>query len=365
MGPELALAASARDWPDRVHRFLLDHGGGRVLARVMGPEQAVHDEYDVLLIDDVCSFLTPRLVQRLRQVGREIVGVYSPDDGPDAKRHLLECGITDVIEADASAEEFVATATALLAHREVAVPDVPRTSPIFRIGVLGSGAGTGVTEVSIALSSHLAKRRSAVLIDLNQTWPGIAQRLDLALHPNLRTAVDLAHHSPERLHEAIHETGDLAVVAGLANPGVGQGVSGHELRGLIEDLGARGYEFLVADLGPVLGDDTSGLLNFGMLVVVGTANPVGLTRLVRTVQELQSGRHPDILVVVNKGAPGSHRRGEIRSELNRSLPGVPLVLLPSDPRVESAAWNGVIADRGRFHRAMKEVAELLDGATRA
>ena len=60
LGPELALAASARGWPDQLHRFLLDHGGGRVLARVMGPEQAAHDAYEVLLIDDVCSFLTPR-----------------------------------------------------------------------------------------------------------------------------------------------------------------------------------------------------------------------------------------------------------------------------------------------------------------
>lgn len=365
MGPELALAASARDWPDRVHRFLLDHGGGRVLARVMGPEQAVRDEYDVLLIDDVCSFLTPRLVQRLRQEGREIVGVYSPGDGPDAKRRLLECGITDVIEADASAEEFIATSTALLAHHQVVVPDAPRTSPTYRIGVLGSGAGTGVTEVSIALSSHLARRRSVVLIDLNQAWPGIAQRLDLALHPNLRTAVDLAHHSPGRLHEAIHESGDVAVVAGLANPEVGQEVSGHELRSLIEDLGARGYEFLVADLGGLVEDDTPGLLDFSMLVVVGTANPVGLTRLVRTVQKLLSGRHPDILVVVNRVASGGHRQDEIRSELNRSLPGTPLVFLPGDPRVEGAAWNGVVADRGRFHRAMKEIAGLLDEATRA
>ena len=365
MGPELALAASARDWPDRVHRFLLDHGGGRVLARVMGPEQAVYDEYDVLLIDDVCSFLTPRLVQRLREEGREIVGVYSPGDGPDAKRRLLECGITDVIEADASAEEFVATAEAVLAHRQVVVPDSPRISPTFRIGVLGSGAGTGVTEVSITLSSHLARRRSAVLIDLNQAWPGIAQRLDLALHPNLRTAVDLAHHSPGRLHEAIHVSGDLAIVAGLANPDAGQEVSGHELRGLIEDLGARGYEFLVADLGTPVGESTPGLRDFGVLVVVGTASPVGLTRLVRTVQRLLSERHPDILVVVNQVARGGHRQSEIRSELGRSLPGMPLVFLPSDPRIESAAWNGVVADRGRFHRAMKEVAGLLDEATRA
>jgi MinD-like ATPase involved in chromosome partitioning or flagellar assembly len=330
----------------------------------MGPEQAVHDEYDVLLIDDVCSFLTPRLVHRLRAVGREVIGVYSPGDGPDAKRRLLECGITDVIESDASAEEFIATASAILDHRRVAVPSIESKSSIFRIGVLGSGAGTGVSEVSIALSTELALRRSAVLIDLNQAWPGIAQRLDLSLHPNLRTAVDLAHHSPDRLREAIHQKGDLAVVAGLANPGSGQEVSGHELRSVIDDLSALEYEFLVADLGVVDRDDSPGLNNFGMLVVVGTANPVGLTRLVRTVQRLLAARRTEILTVVNRVRPGGHVRSEIRSEMNRSLPGTPLVLLPTDPRIEDAAWNGVVSDRGPFHKAIKELAGLLDGAIR-
>ena len=63
--PDIALAASARDWPDRLHRFLLDHGGGRVVDRIMTPDQATGSSFDVLLIDDVCSFLTPRLVSVL------------------------------------------------------------------------------------------------------------------------------------------------------------------------------------------------------------------------------------------------------------------------------------------------------------
>jgi hypothetical protein len=68
--------------------------------------------------------------------------------------------------------------------------------------------------------------------------------------------------------------------------------------------------------------------------------------------------------VVNRVAAGGHFRAEIQAELSRSLPGTPVILLPSDSRIESAAWNGVIADRGRFHKAVKEVAHLLDGATR-
>ena len=108
------------------------------------------------LIDDVCSFLTPRLVQRLRESGREIVGVFSPGDGPDAKRRLLECGITDVIEADASPDEFLTATIATLAHSQVSTPILQHRSEGFRIGVVGSGPGTGVTELSISLASHLA-----------------------------------------------------------------------------------------------------------------------------------------------------------------------------------------------------------------
>ena len=130
-GPELALAASARAWPDRLHRFLIDHGGGRVRTRIMSLEQAVNDQYEVLFVDDVCSFLTPRLVRSVRELGREIVGVYDPVDADDAKRHLLECGITDVIEEGAAPVEFLALAEATLLHRGAPCRQSPPSPVLF------------------------------------------------------------------------------------------------------------------------------------------------------------------------------------------------------------------------------------------
>ena len=111
---ELALAASARPWAGSLHRFLADHGGARVRAIVMGPEEAVAESYDALIIDDVCSFLTPRLVDQVRRHGRLVVGVYDARDGADAKRRLLDCGVDDVIEADAGPEEFLDVVRAVL-----------------------------------------------------------------------------------------------------------------------------------------------------------------------------------------------------------------------------------------------------------
>ena len=80
-----------------------------MVGRVMSPDQALESSYHVVLIDDVCSFLTPGLVERVRRTGAETVGVYNPADGPDAKRRLLECGISDVVEDNATPAEFLAT----------------------------------------------------------------------------------------------------------------------------------------------------------------------------------------------------------------------------------------------------------------
>ncbi len=81
---------------DRVHRFLSDHGGARVRAQVLTPEDALAEDYQVLIIDDICSFLTPRLVAEVQRQGRLVLGVFDPSDPPDAKERSarMRCGST-------------------------------------------------------------------------------------------------------------------------------------------------------------------------------------------------------------------------------------------------------------------------------
>ena len=356
-GPELALAASARDWPDLVHRFLLDHGGGRVRARVMGAEQALAAEYEVLVIDDVCSFLSPRLVRRLREQGREVLGVFSPEDGPDAKRRLLECGIADVIEADARPEEFLASIAATLSHRSAAPRAETTPHSALRIAVSSAATGVGGTEVAIALAAFLAETRDVIVVDLDQAHPGIAQRLDLPPHPNLRTAVDLAHYDQERLTQAVVKKGALNVVGGVSGstPDDGEVPQG-ELEGLLEDLG-RIHPTLVLDLGePTVRRPPKA----SSQLMVGEASPVGLTRLVQAVTRIASSDPHDLVAVVNRVAGGAHRRDDIRAELARAIPGIPTVLLPQDRRIELAAWNGELTQKGPFAGAVRRIARLID-----
>ena len=362
-GPQLALAASARGWPDRLHRFLLDHGGGRVRSRVMGPDQAMADQYEVLFIDDVCSFLTPRLVRTVREIGREIVGVYDPVDAHDAKRHLLECGITDVIEQDAAPEEFLAAAEATLLHRgdapSPAVVPAPRS---FRVGVLGPIGGVGCTEIAIGIAASLSLSRSTLLIDLDERTPSVAQRLDLPLHPNLLTALEAAHHVSGSVNEAILDRGPVDVIGGLVNTLSAQDIPPVEIEGVLDEVGKAGYEVVVADLGSPRPDRLD-YVRFHVLIVVGLGNPVGMSRLVRSVQDLSSRTDaPDTVALVNRVAAGSRRRLEMRAEMARLLPAVPVILVPEEKRLERACWDGTAIGRGPFVKSVSRVASLIDRA---
>lgn len=360
MIPDIALAASARDWPDRLHRFVLDHGGGRIVDRVMGPDQASESSFDVLLIDDVCSFLTPRLVTLLKQSGVEVIGVYMPEDGSDAKRRLLECGISDVIETEASPEEFLAKIVSTLAHRsEPPMAFDDDTSPAFKLAVTGPCEGVGMTEIAIAIAASLAAEVATVLVDMDPMWPSLAQRLDLPVHPNIRTALDHALHRIDRLPEALHSVGDLQVVGGRADGGQGPDISRPDSMMLLDALGSIG-EVVVADMGPLLLTAPGVLREFDTVVLVGTADPVGIARLIRSGAALlarESSR--SVLAVVNKAIGGSYRRSEVLGELDRALPDLPVMVVPYEPRLEQASWNGALVTRGGYFKAVQAMSDVV------
>lgn len=360
MGPDIALAASAREWPDRLHRFLLDHGGGRIVDRVMSPDQATVGTFDLLLIDDVCSFLTPRLVSDLKQSGSEVIGVYMPEDGPDAKRRLLECGISDVIETEASPEEFLEKIASTLAHRVDAPPaEGASSSRALRIALTGPCEGVGMTEIAISLARATSRLVQTVLVDMDPVWPSVAQRLDLPPHPNIRTAIDHALHRPDRLREAIHQVEDLGVVSGRADGGHGPEISRADALMLMDSL-ITVSAVVVVDLGPSRDVGAALLREFDTLILVGEATPVGVARLIRDAGSIVNANPAQsILVVVNKTAKGSFRRSEITAEIDRCLPGVPVLTVPFDTQLEQAAWDGTLVSKGRYIRSVTSMSDLV------
>lgn len=333
------------------------------MARVMGVEQTLEASFDVLVVDDICSFLTPRLVAAVKESGSEVVGVFSPDDGSDAKRRLLECGIADVIESDASPDEFLEVMKACLAHRSQA-PDLRDVAErrSLTVGVTGAVAGVGITEVAVGLAVAVSSRLDATLVDLDTAWPSVAQRIDLPLHPNLRTALDVVVHRSDDFSAAAHQVGSLTVIGGVVDGGVSRPVSHSELNMLL-DVVARSAEVLIADLGPLGSAPKGCLVEFDTVVIVGTADPVGVTRLIATASEMaQKAASSSPVIVINKCPLRRYHESEVRAELEAALVGVPVLVLPFDRRVSEAMWDGVPTPRGPFVRAIKRMAALIESS---
>lgn len=335
-----------------------------MVTRVMGSDQATDSSFDLLLIDDICSFLTPRLVGVVKQQGAQVIGVFSPDDGTDAKRRLLECGISDVIEADAAPEEFLTKVAEMLAHPGEVGEEPPRGSRAWSIGITGATDGVGVTEVAVGLAGAVSRELGVTLVDLDPEWPSVAQRLDLPLHPNIRTALDATLHTTSGLDAALHRVDDLAVVGGVADGGAGSPLSHGEVAMLFDALAGRA-EALVTDLGPLHRAMRGVMRGMDSLALVGVGDPVGMARLLRTLETAVEIADPEALVaVINKTPPGAYIDSEVRSQVAASFPEVAVVTLPFDRRVADSSWEGTLLGRGPFAKAVDRMARLVTRSLR-
>lgn len=381
---EIALAVSTRQWSEGLHRFLVDHGGARVRLYVMRPEDAFSERFDAILIDDICSFLSPRLVAKLNRMGRRVVGVYSPAEFPDGKDRLLACDVTEVIESDAPPEEFLALLERLEIEREPDPPDgarrqsAPQTGAdrLRRMVAVGSPpGGCGATEVAIAVARRLAERYEEVgLLDLDQRAPSVAQRLGLALHPNLLTAIDAVQHHSDSLESCwlAPPGSSLRVLPGVPNPADRAQLRQNEVAEVLLEstrlARATVVNFGHWDAAP--GDqpfwDTGGSVSDAVLrtacvlVAVALPSPVGMIRMIEWLGEIRA-RHPGLAVhvVVNRAPGALSARRALFEELCAAVGQVRIAFLPDDPRVAEAAWNGVLVERGKFRRGCDRLADRV------
>ncbi len=385
METELAIAMSARNWPDRLRRFLADHGGARVRVAAMGPEDLLAESYDVLVIDDMCSFLTPRLVEMVNQRGRAVLGVYDPVEFADGKDRLIECGVSDVVESDADADEFLEAIGRIMSGRaaqgliDSGPTNVDRavdtdvavhaTGTVLAVG--GPSGGVGATEVAIALAARLAGHGSTVLVEVDESAPSLAQRLGMPLFPNLRTAIDVLEHRSGSMDRVMHRIPGLAfaVLPGLANVRDWTEVRPRQAVDLIREL-ALIYSNVVVNVGSRIEaeafSDGHGrhavsravVQSSDRLVAVGLGTPVGVARLLEWLSiadGLRDHRRADVLV--NRAPSDQFRRAELLQEVGRTYAPASFGYLPDDPKLVAATWDGSVAARGRFRKAVDRWAD--------
>ncbi|MDP8969482.1 MAG: hypothetical protein M3N52_03075 [Actinomycetota bacterium] len=398
--PVIALAATPRDWAQRLHRYVADHGGARVRTTVLHSQEALAERYDVLLADDTTSFLTHHLLDELRRQGRRLLGVYDPDD-PTGKSELLDLGADDVIDRFASAEGFVeaiqalagpATARPLDQLQDLAGDldlDLGRPQPGSPAQAVGSGrvtavgspsGGCGATEVAIGLATAVGHRGEAcVLVDADEVAPSVAQRLGLPLYPNLRAAVDAVEHRAGPVADALRSVpgSGFKVLAGLSNPRDWTELRAGETLDVIRHL-ASTHPQVVVNVGhrieelpgvgspPRYGQTRTVLGAADAIVGVGMPTPVGVTRLLEWVADVRTvAAATPVHLVLNRAPGGMFRRAEVEQELSRTFVPASLWFVPDDVRVAGAAWSGALVTSGPFAKAVTTIAdEILTGGGR-
>ncbi|MFW2340426.1 MAG: AAA family ATPase, partial [Acidimicrobiia bacterium] len=339
--------------------------------------------FDVLVIDDLTSYLSRRLVQQTQSAGKAVLGVFDRNEFAEGEKRLRSLGVDGVTEATASPEEFLRVIGKIRvdshddSSRSQTAPDAPGPMPIDRptgliTAVGGPSGGVGRTEVALAIAVALRYRGTrTALVDADDQSPSIAQRLGLSLHPNLRTAVDALHHRSGTLHSSLSFPRHLAVdtLVGLANPRDWIELRPGDVVEVIREL-ADEWDQVVVDIGARVedlayhgGSDRNGLARAVLsasdeVIVVGSPSPVGVARILDWLADTATLlSDTPIHCVFNRASRSSFQRNEIMREFTRSFSPTTLTFVPDDRRVLEAAWAGEPVPGGPFTRSIAEVVE--------
>ena len=369
--PVVVFAATPRGWAGRLRAHAADHGGLLVRATVLTPEDAKAEQCAVVLVDDITSFLTPGFVRELQELGRAVLGVYDPADA-QGKGDLIDAGVDAVIEIDADTSAFVAQLTRLATVHPDDRPPRPEPQPTTTpdgalIGVTGPGGGVGVTEVAIELAANLAMSSlPTALVDVDESAPSLAQRLHIALHPNLHTASALVERSRplDAVLQPLATRQPLSVLAGVTAAEDWQTLRPGAVEGVTDGL-RREHRAVVLDLGhlPATLEGSTGL-RFGhsrtmahrcdAIVVVTTPTPVALARTIELLGAIQGARNRTHLVL-NRVGRDRYVRDEAVAELREASGATVVHLIGEHDAVSRAAWQGCRVARSPFRRDVADV----------
>lgn len=406
----LGVGLGSRPWRRMLQQHCQDHETGVVISPITDANDAVSRGVEVVIVDHDLSWLSQPSVELLRRAGLVVIGIVdgsdegqgslSPDrpssmrlettEPADDVMHLARLGIDTVASAHSSVSELLALAQKHRHDRaiherfqELLAGNGLRVTPATPLISVGGPAGAGATEVSLGLAEGWPQS-GAVLIDLDETHPSVVRRLDLALHPNVISAVDT--HRGDQLADlqspsqaqcwARSAKGRplphrFAVIAGL--------ISRHDWSLLRPDDALSMINWVSQDR-PV----TIARIGSQLEVVAGSGGRYELSRMAAASSSEIIGvcdasamgilRFSDWLVdigdvmditrvhVVMNRAP---RALGPRQELIDQLISIGGELIGAvhpvgrDPRVLDAAWAAEPVSRGRFARAMRRLAHQL------
>jgi MinD-like ATPase involved in chromosome partitioning or flagellar assembly len=333
------LLAAGEPWESPALADLEAHPGVVVLKRCVDVDDLLaavtSGQADVAVVSLDAPGLDAASVAHLRRHAVRLVAVTSSrSDDLDVREHAQRLGIAALVGAGelSSLPEAVTTVddVADTRARDEQLPDLPggadapdATNDATHGGrvvvVWGPAGAPGRTTVATNLAWEVARREEAVVLaDLDPYGGAVAQQLGVLDEVSgLLSAARLAAAGQldERFASVCRGVGEhLAVVTGLPRPDRWREVRAAQVDQLLEAARARGH--VLVDTGFSLEDDPG--TDFGArpgrnaltlaaieqadeLLVVGSADPVGLARLARGLVDLREHTAGvPVRVVVNR-----------------------------------------------------------------
>jgi len=327
------VVAAGAAWESPVLELIAARGGMVVLKRCIDVDEALatstSGQADAAVVALDAPGLDPTAVDVLHRQGLRVVAV-GPDDEAGRTRaarvgvdalvgHDDLDTLTDALEAEGDGSAYDGLA---LDDPELVAGSAVGGPPGRTFAVWGPAGAPGRTTVAVALAATLARRgQRTTLVDADPYGGSVAQQLGVldevsGLLSAARLTGDGALEA--RLDTVQRALGDrLTVVTGLPRADRWVEVRAGVIEHLVEVVGSLGH--VVVDTGFSLEDDPSGdlvarpgrnQLTLGAfevadeLLVVGTADPIGLSRLARGLVDLRELRPgAPVRVVVNRMRP--------------------------------------------------------------
>jgi MinD-like ATPase involved in chromosome partitioning or flagellar assembly len=376
-------AITGADWESVLVRSVERAAGAVVARRCVDVADllasAAAGQGDVVLLSGELRRLDRDVVGRLTESEVAVVGVISAGDEV-AEARLRHLGVSHTVPADAEPQALSDAMRAALARPAPAARprsrdaagtdgDTPAISPGpspadagLLIAVWGPCGAPGRTTLAVNVAAESAGLgRSTLLADADTYGASVAQVLGLLDEaPGLAAASRAANNgqldAAALARHARRITPELRVLTGITRPERWPEIRPSSLD-VVWDLASATSEVTVVDCGFSLEQDES--LSFDtaaprrngatlttlekadVVLVVGSADPVGLGRLVRGLSELDEAvpgsRREVVINRVRESVAGAHPQRAIADALGRFAAVTPSAFVPDDPRAVDAA----------------------------
>jgi Mrp family chromosome partitioning ATPase len=369
------VAAALSQWGRTLRQWVHDHEPAMDVELVRSRLAVLDGGIDAVCLDLDQLWVDRSLIAALRERSVAVVGVYS---SPAEDQQWRDWGVSERIDAAVEPQNMALLLSRLrpafsppTVPAEVARSDVVGRAPI----VVGGAPGSGAREVLIGLAAVLARSSSTVVIDANESSPGVARRLGYAEQPNVLHAAQLAAAGGDP-REAVAGTSvgrraPFDMIAGLGSAAEWTEWPPQSALQVVEAAAGQWDSVLVAT-SPVVEDlrrwgDRYGvsraLLSSPEVRVVAAveASPRGVLRFAEWLADAQPVWR--IAVVINKVPPrSSYLLGEVRERVLSLAGGSRVEILgwlPLDRRVTRAEWDAALVTAGPFAKALHRLAPTL------